>query len=658
MKTPRFLLGAIVLFWGWQVHTLWIAICLAVIIESSRMVKTKFEFKPADFNKFVDISIVFLAGVIVVSLTLEAQKAIMILLKWLPVIFFPLICAQEFSVKGTIDSRSFFILKQKQLKANFYDGKEIDISFTYSLFCILSSATANSKGPLFYAILVLFFFWGLWQARSKRVSIVMWFCCVLMTIFLGYAGHTFLRATSMRISQWMMEYYAGYYADNPFNNFTAMGEIGKLKMSDTIVLRASFQDYRPAETYLLHKASYTGFAISNWYAGYGFESIENGQDKTVWQINPVVTPRQKVTLYFKPSRKNAVLSLPSGVLTIAEMKAGSCSKNTLQSVRVEDIPPLLKGIVSYTGDLRYDAPPSAQDLQIPKQELSGIETIGQDLALDTMSEQQILTTIRQYFLSRFTYSLELEGKQEQSTPLQNFLYHTKSGHCEFFATAATLLLRQAKIPARYATGYLAHEYSDLENQMVIRQKDAHAWSKAFVQGQWINFDITPPSFWQKDNQHVKTSVIRDFFSFLGFKLSQLRHETGARLMNQYGLWLILPLGLILFFRLKQAGRVKRIKVSTKGVADKPQSGREISFYLIEEVLSQQGFPRHPHETYVSWLERIEHHFDNKNRYDHLKTLLKRHNQYRFSRSRPTKAEKNAFDRDINNIVETLSGVVL
>ncbi|RLB93637.1 MAG: transglutaminase domain-containing protein, partial [Deltaproteobacteria bacterium] len=99
MKTPRFFLGAIVLFWGWQVQTLWIAIGLAAALEFSRVYKSRFEFKPSDFNKFVDISIVFLAGVIVISLTLEAQKAILIILKWLPLVFFPVIAAQEFSVK-------------------------------------------------------------------------------------------------------------------------------------------------------------------------------------------------------------------------------------------------------------------------------------------------------------------------------------------------------------------------------------------------------------------------------------------------------------------------------------------------------------------------------------------------------------------------------
>ncbi|MBT3388390.1 MAG: hypothetical protein HN417_10695, partial [Desulfobacula sp.] len=145
MKTPRFFLGTIVLFWGWQMQTLWIAICLAAVLESSRVIKSKFEFKSSDFNKFVDISIVFLAGIIVISLTLEPEKAILIILKWLPLVFFPVIAAQEFSVKGTIENRSFFIVQKKRLKTIAHDSNEIDISFLYSLFCILSAATANSK---------------------------------------------------------------------------------------------------------------------------------------------------------------------------------------------------------------------------------------------------------------------------------------------------------------------------------------------------------------------------------------------------------------------------------------------------------------------------------------------------------------------------------
>ena len=654
MKTPRFFLGAVVLFWGWQVHTLWIAMCFAVILESARVVKSKFEFKPSDFNKFVDISTVFLAGVIVIALTTEAQKAILILLKWLPVIFFPIIAAQEFSVKGKIDIQSFFLVARKRPEIQFYEPRQIDVSFLYSLFCILSTGTANTRGHLFYILVSLFFIWALWQARSRRPFVFLWMIIIFVIVISGYAGHMTIRFTTMKINQWVMAYYANYFDTSPFKSFTALGEITKLKFSDKIVLRVSFKDYTPGKTYLLHNATFNKFIISNWFARFGFESIDPGIDKTSWQINPFVETSGEMTIYFRPVKKRAVLSLPPGVITISEMQTGSCEKNAMQSVRIEDAPPLIKGVVSYTGNLSYDIKPYDHDLLIPKKEMTAIAKIAKELDLENKSENEILKILKEYFLTEYTYSLDLKGKGALETPLQNFLNNTKAGHCEFFATATALILRQVNIPARYATGYIAHEYSRLGNHLVVRHKDAHAWVKVYINGQWENFDTTPPSFLKKDSQKIKPSPIMDFLSFLGFKLSQLKHETGAKLMDQYGFWLTLPLGLILFFRLRRSNRIKRIRIQGNTLEDRKQRNNEVSFYLIEDMLSQKGFPRHPYETYFSWLDRVGHHFDNNGIKDSLQTLLLIHNRLCFSESGLKKDEKRKFDSDVKNILERLT----
>jgi transglutaminase-like putative cysteine protease len=654
MKAPRFFLGSVVLFWGWQVHTLWIAICLAITLESARVTKSKFRFKPSDFNKFIDITIVLLAGTIVIALTYEAQKAILILLKWLPLIFFPIMAAQEFSVKGAIAYQSFFIGNRKRLKIKMLESKDIDISFLYALFCIFSAATANTKGHLFYVVVVLYSIWALWQVRSKRVSFFLWIISVFIIVISGYAGHNGIHMASMRISQWAMEYYGNYYGANPFKNFTALGEIGKLKLSDKIILRVSLKDYIPGKNYFFHTASYPGFSISNWFAGFEFESIEPANDKTSWQINPFTGPTPKMTLYFRPAGKRAVLSLPSGVIAISQMKAGACEKNAVQSVRIEEVPSLIKAVVSYTDTLSYDAIPSKQDLLVPEIEIPGIVKIAEELALENRPEDEILKILKHYFLTEYTYSLDLKGKQEQKTPLQNFLNHTQAGHCEFFATATTLLLRKAHIPARYATGYMAHEYSRLENSLIVRQCDAHAWVKVFINGQWRNFDTTPPLSLQAGNQKIDPSRIRDFFSFLGFKLSRIRHETGPKMMDEFGLWLILPLGLILFFRLIKSNKIRRIKVSGNTREEPGQNFNDISFGLIEVKLTKQGFPRYSHETYFSWLDRIGHHFDNKNINNNLQTLLQLHNRYRFSRFGLKKEEQKDFESRIKNIMKKLT----
>ncbi len=653
MKAPRFFLAAAVLFWGWQVHTLWIAVCLAILLELAGMVKSKFEFKPSDFNKFIDISTVLLAGTIVIALTIEAQKAILILLKWLPLVFFPIIAAQVFSVKGKIDTQSFFLVSRKRMKRKNYESKEIDISYIYSLFCILSAGMANTKGNLFYSCAVLFFIWALWQVRSRRSSFLLWMICMLVAVISGYAGHNTIRLTSMKISQWVMEYYANYYDTNPFKSFTALGEIGKLKLSDKIVLRVSFKDYTFGRTYLLHNATYSKFVISNWFERSGFESIEPAKDKTFWQINPSAENTRKMTLYFRLLKKRAVLSLPSGVITISEMKTGACEKNAIQSVRIEDGPSLIKSVVSYTDKLSYDAEPNPRDFLIPEKEMPAIAKIAKELAFENKSQEEILKIVQQYFLTKYTYSLDLKGKGNYTTPLQNFLNNTKEGHCEFFATATALLLRQAKIPARYSTGYIAHEYSRMGNHLVVRQRDAHAWVKVFIRGQWRNFDTTPPSFLQADSQKIQSSSAKDFLSFLGFKLSQLRHETGAKLMNQYGLWLTLPLGIILFFRLRKSNRIKRIRMPGNTGEDKNKKEHGVSFYLIEDMLKQKGLPRHSYETYFSWFERIGHHLNSNTVKDNLQTLLLFHNRHRFSKSGLKNVEKSKFDSDIKNILKKL-----
>ena len=650
MKTPRFFLSAAVLFWGWQVNLLLISICIAILLESADIINSKFDLKPSDFNKFIDISTVLLAGTIVIALTIEAQEAIFILLKWIPPVFLPIIAAQSFSTRGKIDIQSFFLVTRKKKRRENYYSKAIDFSYIYSLFCILSAGTANSKDHLYYICIAIFFIWALWQVRSKQVSFFLWLFCIFVTIITGYAGHEGIRMASMKINQLVMEYYDNYYNLNPFKTFTAMGDIIDLKLSDKIIFRASFEDYTPKKTYLLHNASYNRFAVSNWFVTSKYEAIEPARDNTSWQINPSGKNTKKMTAYFRLIKNRAVLSLPSGVVSIAQMKTGSCKKNTMQSVRIEDGPSLIKSVVSYTDKLSFDAKPYDHDLLIPKKELTAITKIARELAIADQSDTEILKIVKDYFLNNFTYSLDLKGKGRDKTPLSNFLNNTKAGHCEFFATATVLLLRQADIPARYVTGYIAHEYSRIEDKLIIRQKDAHAWVKVFINGQWQNFDTTPPSFLITDSQQIKSSLIKDLLSFVGFKLSQLRHETGAKLMEKYGFWLTLPLGLILFFRLRNSNKIKRIRMPANTERHRNQKNNDLSFFAIENVLSKKGFPRREYETYFAWLKRIEHHFNNKQIKTALQTLLQLHNKRQFSKSGLSRNEQKILHSDIRDMI--------
>ncbi len=101
--------------------------------------------------------------------------------------------------------------------------------------------------------------------------------------------------------------------------------------------------------------------------------------------------------------------------------------------------------------------------------------------------------IEQYLARNFTYTLDLVGSQTEN-PVDDFLFRTRRGHCEYFASSMVLMLRSLGIPARFTTGYLGGDYSPFEGYYVVRQSDAHAWVEAYLPDVgWTTFDPTPPA---------------------------------------------------------------------------------------------------------------------------------------------------------------------
>ncbi len=77
-----------------------------------------------------------------------------------------------------------------------------------------------------------------------------------------------------------------------------------------------------------------------------------------------------------------------------------------------------------------------------------------------------------------------------SDPVDGFLFDTRRGFCEHYASAFVVLLRAAGIPARVVTGYQGGTINPNGDYMIVRQSDAHAWAEALVGGQWRRFDPT------------------------------------------------------------------------------------------------------------------------------------------------------------------------
>jgi len=91
----------------------------------------------------------------------------------------------------------------------------------------------------------------------------------------------------------------------------------------------------------------------------------------------------------------------------------------------------------------------------------------------------------------FVYSLQQDRNDRSLDPIEDFLFNTKSGHCEYFATACTLMLQSVEVPARLVNGYYGSELNSLTGKYEVRQRHAHTWVEAFVDDRWQTVEPTP-----------------------------------------------------------------------------------------------------------------------------------------------------------------------
>lgn len=131
-----------------------------------------------------------------------------------------------------------------------------------------------------------------------------------------------------------------------------------------------------------------------------------------------------------------------------------------------------------------------------------IQALADEITAGLTNDYDKAMAIERYFENGFTY--DLNYVPEESTA-EYFLFTGKRGICTDFATAATLLLRAAGIPARYTEGYqLKYDSMDVYGQFIVKENQAHAWSTAYINGYgWLELDGTAYAAISEENAAIK-----------------------------------------------------------------------------------------------------------------------------------------------------------
>lgn len=140
--------------------------------------------------------------------------------------------------------------------------------------------------------------------------------------------------------------------------------------------------------------------------------------------------------------------------------------------------------------------------------------------------QALVRRVLQHFNNSFLYTLQPPSLGRDS--VDEFLWQTQAGFCEHFASSFVFFMRAADIPARVVVGYLGGEVNPLENYLMVRQYDAHAWAEVWFPGRgWLRVDPTAAVAPERIERGAEYSLSEDEYWLMGNGLSRRLAWLGA-----------------------------------------------------------------------------------------------------------------------------------
>jgi hypothetical protein len=279
----------------------------------------------------------------------------------------------------------------------------------------------------------------------------------------------------------------------------SIGRTGTLNLPGSLIWRVKTTPPRPpGDAFLLRMALFNLTADGAvWTSKPADLSSSRGEPVLRGKNSVVALPdaqppapggaRVRYELSGSISRPNWPLPLPSGSFLVGGLAASDLSLSPLGSLSARHPMGFSQFFVDAAPRENFQPEPGPMDLGVPSGLAPLLAKKDQEIGLDANHPDQDAQRLRAYF-SGYRYTLSMDGGRT----LAAFLTTQREGHCEYFASATVLLLRQAGVPARMATGFLAHEYDPKEQQWWVRTRDAHAWASYWNGQSWVDLDTTPP----------------------------------------------------------------------------------------------------------------------------------------------------------------------
>lgn len=560
-------------------------IVLALLVESAHWTNLRWDFSEDTCGKVWKLtSLLILVAAVLIYLDGNPYMALPNLLTWMPPLLLPMQFVQSFGMADSLPLNTFsFLAKQRKnrnlrlgltesvIKVNFGN-----IYFVATLVGSTLGSRASAENSVFLPGIVILTGWILLSAsRSRPYALIL---SLALAGCIAVAGQKGIN----ELEEWLGSRGSVRTRFDPDSVSTMIGRLGPVDLSPEIVWRMTPQpNIVPPK--LLRTASYNTYRTGTWSLdvkmradGKAFtdlssrihgnipyfittpEADENTQVRSVSDMLPRFKLRGSAAA-------ETPLPLPGDAASLRDFELDGIEGNRMGTVRIFPKNSVVEGTVLWKALTNPEAPPTDEDTSVPRLERAALDKTltGMGISLksdddplralteielgpykqlppvDGLTLQEKLVTIREWFRRNFYYTRDLKIRSSSHvatnpTAITQFLTTERSGHCEYFASATTLLLREAGIPARYSVGYAVMERDVKRSEFILRGTHGHAWCRVWDEdnNKWIDFDTTPSvwtgtvapptSFMQRFNDSLKR-LREDFFLW--------RNQPGNRLVT-------------------------------------------------------------------------------------------------------------------------------
>ncbi|CAG0123962.1 Protein-glutamine gamma-glutamyltransferase [Rhodocyclaceae bacterium] len=273
------------------------------------------------------------------------------------------------------------------------------------------------------------------------------------------------------------------YASSGLDDKMSPGSLSKLSLSDAVAFRVTFTDKAPLREQMYWRGPVLWeFDGRTWTPGKILRTAPPRLDGLSSPIDYTVTLEPHNRTWLFALEMPTQISVPAGLTYDFQVHGKS---NVTARLR-------------YTAhsQLGYRANAEENSLQlqraqvIPRQFNPRAQQLATEWRTSLQSDEEVMRAALGYF-NREGFQYTLEPPLLGMHTVDDFLFETRKGFCEHYASSFVFLMRAAGIPARVVTGYQGGAYNGLGNYYIVRQSDAHAWAEVWLRGRgWVRVDPT------------------------------------------------------------------------------------------------------------------------------------------------------------------------